>query len=172
MQPKRKSNAELRKETRIILAYIEQQHEDIMDIYAKARAAKIRYFEDDYYFTDTDRDSIIMLASAFSAILRRTYKLFVTEQGFEPTSFWDAYIQLALFRQHVMFDETWGKIFGLDKKLSQLIKKTSNPNFIEKIFTGDISLKWLQGELGSSIMQERPRGGRGGLLPGEKEELY
>ena len=62
----------------------------------------------------------------------------MTEQGLEPTAFWDAYIRFAVFRQNVLFNKDWKKVFKLDKKLHRLIKKTSNPEFIEKIFTGDI----------------------------------
>lgn len=149
MQPKRKSNAELLQESKAISAYLAKQQTELMDLYTKARAAKTKFYNEvDYYFTDEDRDSLIMLASAFSAMLRRTYRIFVTEQGYEPTSFWDSYIRFAVFRQSVMFDETWKKIFKLDKELPKLIKKTSNPKYIEKIFTGDISLKWLTKELG------------------------
>ena len=149
MQPKRKSNAELLQESKAISAYLAKQQTELMDLYTKARTAKTKFYnDDDYYFTDEDRDSLIMLASAFSAILRRTYRLFVIEQGYEPTSFWDAYIKFAVFTQYVLFSEDWKKIFKLDKELPKLIKKTSNPNYIEKIFTGDISLKWLKNELG------------------------
>jgi len=132
-----------------ILNYMTQQYSEVIDLYTKARAAKIKFWHDtDDRFTDDERDSLIMLASAFSAILRRTYRLFVTEQGLEPTAFWDAYIRLAVFRQNVLFSEDWKKVFKLDEELHRLIKKTSNPEFIEKIFTGDISLKWLTKELG------------------------
>lgn len=149
MQPKRKSNAELLQESKAISAYLAKQQTELMDLYTKARAAKTKFYSEvDYYFTDEDRDSLIMLASAFSAILRRTYRIFVTEQGLEPTAFWDAYIRFALFRQDVLFNEDWKKVFKLDKELHRLIKKTSNPRFVEKIFTGDISLKWLIRELG------------------------
>ena len=133
-----------------ILNYMTQQYSEVIDLYTKARAAKIKFWHntDDHRFTDDERDSLIMLASAFSAILRRTYRLFVTEQGLEPTAFWDAYIRFAVFRQNVLFNKDWKKVFKLDKELHRLIKKTSNSDFIEKIFTGDISLKWLIRELG------------------------
>jgi len=162
VQPKRKSNAELLQESKAISAYLAKQQTELMDLYTKARAAKTKFYNEvDYYFTDEDRDSLIMLASAFSAMLRQTYRIFVIDQGFELASFWDSYIVFALFRQHVMFEETWKKIFKLDKALLKLIRKTSNPNFIEKIFTGDISLKWLTKELVRQMKRKRDDTGGG-----------
>ena len=131
-----------------ILAFICKQLEEIMDIYAQARVAKLKFiYDDDYELSNSDIDSLIMLASAYSALLRKAYRLFVRELGYERASFWDAYILFAIFRQSVLFDETWKKIFELDKELPRLIRKTSNPGFIEKIFTGNITWKWLLGEL-------------------------
>ena len=74
-----------------ILNYMIQQYSEVIDLYTKARAAKIKFWHN-----TNDR-----------------------------------------------FTKDWKKVFKLDKELHRLIKKTSNPRFVEKIFTGDISLKWL-----------------------------
>ncbi len=116
-----------------ILNYMIQQYSEVIDLYTKARAAKIKFWHNtNDRFTDDERDSLIMLASAFSAILRRTYRIFVTEQGLEPTAFWDAYIRFAVFRQNVLFNEDWKKVFKLDKELHRLIKKNVKPKIRRK----------------------------------------
>jgi len=131
-----------------ILAFMCKQLEEIMDIYAQARAAKLKFiYDDDYELSNGDIDSLIMLAAAYSAILRKAYRIFIIELGYEKASFWNAYIFFAVFRQHVLFDEVWKKTFENDKKLLGQIRKTSNPTFVEKTFTGDITWKWLLGEL-------------------------
>ena len=59
-----------------ILNYMIQQYSEVIDLYTKARAAKIKFWHNtNDRFTDDERDSLIMLASAFSAILRRTYRI-------------------------------------------------------------------------------------------------
>jgi hypothetical protein len=53
-----------------ILNYMTQQYSEVIDLYTKARAAKIKFWHNtNDRFTDDGRDSLIMLASAFSAIL-------------------------------------------------------------------------------------------------------
>ncbi len=152
MQKARKTNSEMARETQIMLMHIESQRQEVMDIYAKASAARLKWYSNENYsFTDEDRDYLIMLASAYSAILRHTFKLFVTERGFESGSFWDAFIFFNICKQWVLFSDAWANAFRFDKELPRLIKRTSNPVLIEKIFTGDMSLKWLVGELSRQV---------------------
>lgn len=122
--------------------------EEVCDIYTRARVAKIRYFqEDDYYFTSEDRYNTLMLASAWSAALRKTYRLFVKDMGFKRNSFWGAFIKFNIFHQHVLFDKRWEDVFKADKEWRRLIKKTHNAKFVEKMFHGDINTRWLYREL-------------------------
>lgn len=122
-------------------------NDELGDIYARCLEAKFKYTAiDDYYFTDDDRYSFIMLASAWSALLRKTWRIFITNMKYEPFMFWNAFIQVFIFQQRILLMDWWEKVFTYDEKLKNMISKTSNPAFIERMFTG-LDWKWLLEEL-------------------------
>jgi len=124
-----------------------QLTDELSAIYIHCCTAKSKYINDmDYLFTDEDRDNFIMLASAWSALLRRTWRIFIIEQKYEPYMFWDAFIQVFVFRPGVLFNDWWKDVLKYDKKLKKMISKTSNPKFMERMFTG-LDWKWLYNEL-------------------------
>lgn len=113
--------------------------EDLLGIYTTCKSANSKYTHiADYFFTDTDREHFIMLASAWSAILRKAYRIFVLEKRYEPFSCWNAFIKVAILRQNLLLDDIWKKRFKNEEKekLLKMIRKTSNPRFIERMFTG------------------------------------
>lgn len=116
-------------------------------VYTKSMEAKTNYIHDiDYYLIDEDRESLVMLASSWSALLRKTWRRFIVELEYEEFMFWNAFIQIFIFGQNILFQDQWQGIIKLDKKLSKMISKTSNPKFIEKVFTG-MDWKWLRDNL-------------------------
>ena len=117
-----------------------------MNLYTKCVEAKYKYTnpELNYYYTDEDYDNFIMLASAWSAIIRKTWTLFVKQGYFEPYEFWNAFINFFIFSQSVLLD--WDDIDKYHKKLVKKINKTSNPKFMKRLFTG-MDWKWLYTEL-------------------------
>lgn len=120
---------------------------DLSNIYTQCLIAKRQYFYDEsYFFTDQDRDNLIMLASAWSALLRRAWRIFIQYKKYEKFKFWNAFISVFILSQHVLLDDCWRMIFKDDKEFMQLINKTSNPQFITKMFTG-INWRWLISEL-------------------------
>lgn len=119
-------------------------------LYIKAAQARNNYYgTSDYYFTDDDMDTFIMLASAWSAILRRAWRIFVVELEYEPFTFWNACVLLFVFEQNVLFQDWWAKEIKINKKLKTRIEKTSNPKFIKGIFTG-MNWKQMHDELNKS----------------------
>lgn len=88
----------------------------------------------DEFFNDDDREAFIMLASYWSALLRRAYRIFVKEMGYEPSKYWNAFIQCFVLRNTLLFHEQWkGR---LDDEFKRMINKTSNPKFMMRMFTG------------------------------------
>lgn len=122
--------------------------DELGNLYVKCKTIVYKYkMEYGYWFTnDEDIDCLIMLASAWSAIIRDTWRKFVMNGIIEPFEFWNAFIEVATFGQDVLFKEEWKKFLKQNKKLDARIKKTSNPKFIRKMFTG-MDWKWLHTEL-------------------------
>lgn len=116
------------------------------DLYIKCLDAKTKYYHTDYYYTDEDYDNFLMLASAWSAIIRKAWRLFIKEGIAEPSEFWDAFIMAFIFTQTIFMNSQWENMNKYHKKLKDKIKRTSNPKFIEKMFTG-MDWKCLLNEL-------------------------
>ena len=121
---------------------------ELANIYTKCAEAKIEFGANiDYTFTDEDKNNFIKLASAWSAILRKAWRIFISEKEYNPDIFWDVFIQIFVLRQHVLMDDTWIGVFkNWDRDLLNMIRKTSNPKFIEKMFIG-LDYKDLRKEL-------------------------
>lgn len=134
----------------MIFDYLRRQSTapEMLDIYTKARSATYKYnWQEDYFFTDEDRNYLLMLAAGWSATLRKAYRIFVKDMGFNRHCFWDAFIKWNVFCQNILFDPQWEGIFKADDEWTRLIKKTHNPTLIEKMFRGDITNRWLYQEL-------------------------
>lgn len=120
------------------------------DLYAKCLEARAKYMdtelEPEYYYTDEDYDDFLMLASAWSAIIRKTWRKFIADGDCEPFQFWNAFIGTSALYQAVLMGDQWEQMGKYHKTLQEKIRKTSNPGFIEKMFTG-MDWKWLCDEL-------------------------
>lgn len=123
-----------------------------MDMYSKCLEARCKYydFKLEYCYTDDDYDNFLMLASAWSAIIRKTWRLFIAEGDSEPFEFWNAFIDTFTFNQRVLMLDQWNEINKYHKNLKKKINKTSNPKFTEKMFVG-MDWKWLCEELKSTV---------------------
>lgn len=109
----------------------------LKNIYTECYTAFLKFAQTEYLFTDEDRENLVMLASSWCAILRKTWRIFIVEKGYEPFRFWNAFITTITFKQNVLFREHWKKIFkDWDKDLLAMVNKTSNPNFIKRMFVG------------------------------------
>jgi hypothetical protein len=139
----------LKDNIRIIARYLggESRKSELGSFYVKCLEAMCRYCDTgmDYYFTDEDYDNFLMLASAWSAIMRKAWRIFVAEGDCEPFEYWNAFIQSFMLEQTILLnDQLWNMKYH--KKLKEKINKTSNPKFIEKMFTG-MNWDWLHKEL-------------------------
>lgn len=120
------------------------------DLYVKCLQAKAKYnnmeLDPPYYYSDEDYDNFLMLASAWSAIIRKTWRRFIIDGDCEPFQFWNAFVKVATFNQTVLMIEQWSLLGKHHSDLKKKIAKTSNPEFIEKMFTG-MDWNWLCAEL-------------------------
>lgn len=118
------------------------------DLYAECLNARCKYTDisKNYFYTNEDYDNFLMLASAWSAIIRRAWRIFITDANCEPFEFWNAFIKVFTFNQRVLMLDQWNDMNKYHKELKEKINKTSNPKFIEKMFTG-MDWKWLLEEL-------------------------
>lgn len=106
--------------------------------YAKCYEARYKYIDTnlEYYYTDEDYNNFLMLASAWSAIVRKAWRLFVLEGDCEPSEFWNGFIKTFTFNQSILMTQDWSNLNKYHKDLVKKIEKTSNPNFLKKMFTG------------------------------------
>lgn len=134
--------------TDIVETYLSTKMFEYGDLYTKCVEARAKYTDtsQEYYYTDEDYDNFLMLASAWSAIIRRTWRVFVTNGECEPFEFWNAFVKTFTFNQRVLMLDQWNDMNKYHRKLKEKIDKTSNPKFIEKMFTG-MDWNWLHREL-------------------------
>ncbi len=120
---------------------------DFMYFYRQARLAKYKYISNDNYnLSEDDKCNLITVASAWSASIRKAWRLFILSGKYEPFEFWNAFVSVFILGQNLLLDDMWVEVFKQDKEFLKLIKKTSNPKFIEKMFTG-MDWKYLRSEL-------------------------
>ena len=116
-------------------------------LYIKCLEAKCKFYDKhDYYYTDEDYDNFLMLASAWSAIIRKAWRIFIIEGDCEPFEFWNAFIKVFTFNQRILMLDQWKNMNKYHRRLKDKISRTSNPDFIEKMFVG-MDWKWLHNEL-------------------------
>lgn len=121
--------------------------DEISSIHTHCYMAKCKYIhEPNYLFDDEDREKFIMLASSKTALLRRTWRRFIIDRDYEPYMFWNAFIDVYLFGPSLLFNDWWTNVIKNDNELKEMINKTHNPEFVEKIFTG-FNWDWLYNEL-------------------------
>lgn len=120
---------------------------DFMYFYRQARLAKHKYISNDNYnLSEDDKCNLITVASAWSASIRKAWRLFILSGKYEPFEFWNAFVSVFILGQNLLLDDMWVEVFKQDKEFLKLIKKTSNPKFIEKMFTG-MDWKYLRSKL-------------------------
>lgn len=132
----------------MIETYLSNRMFEHGNLYTKCLESRAKYYDSsqDYYYTDEDYDNFLMLASAWGAIIRKTWRIFIIDGNCEPFEFWNAYISTFTFNQHALMLDQWDNMNKYHKRLKEKINKTSNPKFIERMFTG-VDWKWLHEEL-------------------------
>lgn len=115
---------------------------DMPKLYENCYEAYVKYLNTDKEFTKEDKINFITLASYWSGLLKQTWRIFIDVLGYEENSFWDAFIQVFVFHQHIFFSDFWEPILKHDKEFQALINKTSDPEWIRKVFAG-FDNKWL-----------------------------
>lgn len=80
--------------------------------YLQCLEARYKYInpELDYYYTEKDYDNFLMVASAWSAIIRKTWRLFIIEGNCEPFEFWNAFVRVFVFKQHILMGGRWDSL--------------------------------------------------------------
>ncbi len=133
-----------------IVNYLSSQMMQHGDLYKECYTAKVKYTDPslNYYYTDEDYDNFIMLASAWSAIIRSAWRIFIINEHCEEFHFWNAFIKVFFLGQQVLMH--WDSLGKYHKRLKEKIRKTSNPKFIEKMFTG-MNWKWLLTEMEGTV---------------------
>lgn len=141
--PLKPKKEQIMDEVGIINQYFSQNFiPDMPGLYENCYEAFVKYLYSDYEFTVDDKINFITLASYWSGLLKQTWRIFIKELGFEKNSFWDAFIQVFIFHQHILFSIFWEHVLKDDKEFQRLINKTSDPEWIRKVFIG-IDNKWL-----------------------------
>ncbi len=141
------------KEIKNISSYFVQNFiPDMPNLYEKCYESVYKYKHTDYEFTKEDKINLITLASYWSGLIKKAWRIFVDGMGYQKNSFWDALIQVFVFRQHIFFDNFWETLLKEDKEFQQLIDKTFNPEWIRKMFVG-IDVKWLYKKFNDSTLK-------------------
>lgn len=90
----------------------------------------------EYRFTDEDIDALIMLASGWSAVIRKAWRIFILEKEYEPFMLWNAYVKAVVLGQSIFCVDWWRKVFRMEPRLKERIEKTSDPEMIKMIMIG------------------------------------
>jgi len=145
-------------EIKVINQYFSQNFiPDMPGLYEKCCEAFAKYLHSDYEFTRDDKINFITLASYWSGLLKQAWRIFIDGLGYEKNSFWDAFIQVFVFHQRMLFNKDfWEPILKDDEEFRRLINKTSDPEWIWKVFVG-FDTKWLYKKIGSRCLGEKSK---------------